>query len=76
MRWTDSDRVLPEVIIYPTTDGLTSGVHHQKGARRPSFGDGLHPEPSSCSWWQPFLLRAAYQLDLYYLDLPLVDRTT
>ena len=30
MRWTDSDRVLPEV-IYPTTDGLASGVRHQEG---------------------------------------------
>ena len=63
MRWTDSDWVLPGV-IYPTTDGLTSGVRHQKGARRPGFGDGLHPEPSTCPWCQPFLLRAAYQLDL------------
>ena len=59
MGWTDSDWV-----IYPTTDGLTSGVRHQKGARRPGFGDGLHPEPSTCPWCQPFLLRAAYQLDL------------
>ena len=38
MGWTDSDWV-----FYPTTDGLTSGVRHQKGARRPSFGDGANP---------------------------------
>lgn len=48
----------------PDNRQTTGGVRHQKGARRPSFGDGLHPEPSLCPWCQPFLLRAAYPLDL------------
>ena len=37
MRWTDSEGILPD---NRWTDGLTSGVRHQKGARRPSLGDG------------------------------------
>jgi hypothetical protein len=53
MRWTDSDRVLPGV-IYPTTDGLTSGVRHQKGARRPSFGDGFNLSQARAHGVNPF----------------------
>ena len=51
----------------PDNRQTTGSVRHQKGARRPSFGDGLHPEPSLCPWCQPFLLRAAYPLDFAHL---------
>ena len=42
---------------YPTTNGLTSAVHHQKGACWLSFGDGCNLSQAR-PWCQPFLIRA------------------